>query len=343
MGAPVPHGKLAMWIFLATEIMFFTGLIGTYVVLRNGTPTAQEPWPIPEQVHLIEWIGALNTFVLICSSVTVVLAHFYLTKGNVRLAVWCVAATLALGAVFLGIKAIEYRSKYTHDILPGHVFDKLEGRRGIQYVRRLRIEVREVLGPQLAPGESEEKLGDKVLEHLGAILAPTQLEALHTAENSAADDTRDKRIKDARDALTAAVRKQVAAGGAAAIEHTDLQDGLCRLYQSLELSGSQAQITPDGAADFVDALHKKAKEDKKELELTPRIPFGNLWASCYFAMTGFHALHVFGGIVVFVLILLMALVGRLGVHHARMLELIGLYWHFVDIVWIFLFPLLYLV
>jgi cytochrome c oxidase subunit 3 len=96
-------------------------------------------------------------------------------------------------------------------------------------------------------------------------------------------------------------------------------------------------------------LHKKqedenkAKHENKELELTPRIPFGNLWASCYFAMTGFHALHVLGGIVVFVLILLMALVGRLGVQHARMLELVGLYWHFVDIVWIFLFPLLYLV
>src|SRR5262249_22708687 len=60
MGTPVPNGKLAMWIFLATEIMFFTGLIGTYIVLRNGTPTAREPWPIPEQVHLIEWVGALN-------------------------------------------------------------------------------------------------------------------------------------------------------------------------------------------------------------------------------------------------------------------------------------------
>src|SRR5438552_12305940 len=62
MGAPVPTGKLAMWIFLATEIMFFTGLIGTYIVLRNGTPSAREPWPIPEPVHLIEWVGALNTF-----------------------------------------------------------------------------------------------------------------------------------------------------------------------------------------------------------------------------------------------------------------------------------------
>jgi cytochrome c oxidase subunit 3 len=60
-------------------------------------------------------------------------------------------------------------------------------------------------------------------------------------------------------------------------------------------------------------------------------------------MTGFHALHVFGGLVVFVIILLMAMGGRLGVQHTGFLELTGLYWHFVDIVWIFLFPLLYLV
>src|ERR671935_2283897 len=101
MGAPVPTGKLAMWIFLATEIMFFTGLIGTYIVLRNGTPSAGEPWPIPEQVHLIEWVGALNTFVLICSSLTVVLAHYALAKRNVPQAVGFITVTLALGGVFL--------------------------------------------------------------------------------------------------------------------------------------------------------------------------------------------------------------------------------------------------
>ena len=58
MGLPVSHGKLAMWLFLVTEIMFFTGLIGTYIVLRNGS----KYWATPEQVHLIEWIGALNQF-----------------------------------------------------------------------------------------------------------------------------------------------------------------------------------------------------------------------------------------------------------------------------------------
>src|SRR5437773_9058949 len=87
MGLPLSNGKLAIWLFLVTEIMFFTGLIGVYIVLRNGTPTSVEPWPKPHQVHLIEWVGALNTFVLICSSLTVVLAHSALAKGNVSQAV----------------------------------------------------------------------------------------------------------------------------------------------------------------------------------------------------------------------------------------------------------------
>src|SRR5437762_10249467 len=71
MGPPLSNGKLAMWIFLATEIMFFTGLIGTYIVLRNGMPSGPvggpNAWPTPDQVHLIEWVGAVNTFVLIVS------------------------------------------------------------------------------------------------------------------------------------------------------------------------------------------------------------------------------------------------------------------------------------
>src|SRR6516162_6318863 len=83
MGVPLRTGKLAMWFFMVTEIMFFTALIGTYILLRNGSPR----WPRPEEVHLVEELGALNTFVLICSSVTVVLAHLAIGRGNVRLTV----------------------------------------------------------------------------------------------------------------------------------------------------------------------------------------------------------------------------------------------------------------
>src|SRR5437764_3559876 len=82
MAMPLPNPKLAMWLFLVTEIMFFTALIGVYMLIRNGMPTRDMPWPSPHDVHLVEWIGAANTFVLIFSSLTVVLAHWSLHMGN---------------------------------------------------------------------------------------------------------------------------------------------------------------------------------------------------------------------------------------------------------------------
>src|SRR5215475_16195326 len=99
MGLPLSNGKLAMWFFLVTEIMFFTGLIGAYIVLRQSAPHrgGVSLWPAPHDVHLAEWAGAVNTFVLICSSLTIVLAHWALGKGDVRKATRYVAITLALG------------------------------------------------------------------------------------------------------------------------------------------------------------------------------------------------------------------------------------------------------
>src|SRR5947209_18090509 len=121
-GIPMPNGKVAMWFFLVTEIMFFTALIGTYLILRNGTPARSTyKWPTPHQVHLVEWIGAFNTFVLICSSLTVVLAHWEAGKRNFKRTTLYIGVTLALGTVFLIVKAVEYKAKWDHDILPGHI------------------------------------------------------------------------------------------------------------------------------------------------------------------------------------------------------------------------------
>ncbi len=128
MGLPLPNGKLAMWLFLVTEIMFFTGMIGVYVILRNGTPNHSPfHWPEPHEVHLVEWIGAVNTFVLICSSLTVVLAHHAAHVGRPRQAMIYVGATLALGFLFLSIKGYEYSQKFEHDIIPGRIGEVLPG------------------------------------------------------------------------------------------------------------------------------------------------------------------------------------------------------------------------
>jgi cytochrome c oxidase subunit 3 len=87
------------------------------------------------------------------------------------------------------------------------------------------------------------------------------------------------------------------------------------------------------------AAHPEGLNDRLPwLKLPIVIPGGNMWASTYFLLTGFHAIHVLVGLIVFALMLPM----RLDFHSAGLIENVGLYWHFVDLVWIFLFPLLYL-
>ena len=73
------------------------------------------------------------------------------------------------------------------------------------------------------------------------------------------------------------------------------------------------------------------------------IPYGNLFASCYFTITGFHAIHVIVGMIIFFFPLKKGLTKGLEEADAQYVENAGLYWHFVDLVWIFLFPLLYIV
>jgi cytochrome c oxidase subunit 3 len=285
MGLPLSNGKLAMWMFLVTEVMFFTALIGVYVLLRQSAPSSgPNSWPTPHDVHVVEWMGAVNTFVLICSSLTVVLAHYVIARGNIRLTVVFVALTFALGCVFMVIKAVEYHSKYQHDILPGHIGDQLDRPvTGQQYAEKIK-------------GELEKIVADP--NHLGMSQETTeQCEKL-------------------------------------------LED----MKESKDAGKYNPGLGPVKIGERVNKILKEGDEERHEtVPLTPTIPHGNMWASCYFAMTGFHALHVFGGLVIFVIILLMALLGWLGPHHAAFLEYTGLYWHFVDIVWIFLFPLIYLI
>ncbi len=113
-GLPIPLGKTIVWLFLSTEIMFFAGLIGTYTVLRFGAQT----WPQTHEVHLSEPIGAFNTFVLICSSVTVVLALEAARANKAAQAKMFTFITLILGCVFLFVKGYEYYQKFSHGLYP---------------------------------------------------------------------------------------------------------------------------------------------------------------------------------------------------------------------------------
>jgi len=112
-GPPVDRGKFAVWLFLGTEIMFFTGLIGTYLVLRSGAPS----WPNPAN-RLNVNLTAFNTFVLICSSWTVVHALEKIQKGDKGGLVKWLGISILLGSFFVGVQVYEYFELVGHGSIP---------------------------------------------------------------------------------------------------------------------------------------------------------------------------------------------------------------------------------
>jgi cytochrome c oxidase subunit 3 len=289
-GLPLSRGKLIMWLFLSTEIMFFAALLGSYVVLRFGAPV----WPKPHHVHLSEPIGAFNTFVLICSSVTIVLALEAARVNKAGLAKAWMVATFLLGGLFLGVKGYEYQAKFSHGIYPW-------APRGLIYER-----------PDLYYGSA-------VRARLGEAAMIDRLKELieKPADQLSADELA------ARTRLQQ-VQKMVMSSDQQAFDMAVVAD------QVMPLPAEGAHGGHGGAHGLNDVF--------PWLRLPIVIPGGSMWASTYFLLTGFHAIHVIVGLIVFGIMLTWTLNAK----RAGAIENAGLYWHFVDLVWIFLFPLMYL-
>lgn len=109
---------LGMWFFLSTEIMFFSGLIGSYTIYRALSP---EAFRLGSQ-HMHVWLGFFNTLVLLTSSLTVALGVRSSQLGRRDKTAWYLVATAVLGASFLGVKAIEYSMEIDHNLFPGPNF-----------------------------------------------------------------------------------------------------------------------------------------------------------------------------------------------------------------------------
>ena len=198
--------SLGMWIFLATEVMFFGGMFCAYLVYRHwyfGDFSAAS-----QTIAILP--GAINTAILICSSLTVVLAVRAAQLNRRSQLVFWLLSTIVLGLVFLGIKGYEYHDKFVEHHVPGLNFSFVEA----------------------LPG------------HVGAMANP------HHAE---------------------------------------------------------------------------------------------IFFSLYFALTGMHALHMIIGVGLFSFLAFEAWRGRYTSNYYTPVENSGLYWHFVDIIWIYLFPLIYLI
>lgn len=109
----VPDGKLALWLFLASEVMLFGTFFTTYIVLR----TAAASWPVGWEVLNVP-LATLNTFILIASSVTIVMAHAKAAAKDKAGFMKFMAATVLLSFGFLIVKGFEYGAKFSHGIAP---------------------------------------------------------------------------------------------------------------------------------------------------------------------------------------------------------------------------------
>lgn len=109
----VTNSKLGVWLLIASEIMLFGGLFSAYIMLRNGVPD----WPHGSS-RLNVPLAMLNTFVLITSSMTMVMSWASLMKKNIGAYKKYMGATVLLGLAFLVVKSIEYSTKFHHHHFP---------------------------------------------------------------------------------------------------------------------------------------------------------------------------------------------------------------------------------
>jgi cytochrome c oxidase subunit III len=317
---PIPNGKTCMWLFLSTEIMFFAGLIGTYIVLRFGAIA----WPLPHDVHLSEPIGAFNTFVLICSSVSIVLALEAAKANRASEAKGWILVTFLLGLTFLGVKMYEYQQKFAHGLYPqyphGSVFEKAD----IHYAAAVRKRLLELKTEYEADQERTPEIDQRL-----AVIDEIQRDLLDPAERVTRDEPDSIQGRELILKLAYAIYPpQYGPAGAA---HTAAANG----FETLPIE--LVSFMEDQAAEHGGHSHG-LNDEHPWLRAPIMIPGGGMWTSTYFLLTGFHALHVLVGLIVFALLL----TTTLGTAMVGFIENIGLYWHFVDLVWIFLFPLLYL-
>jgi cytochrome c oxidase subunit III len=352
---PLPNGKLFLWLFLSTEIMFFAGLIGAYIVLRFGAPA----WPSTHDVHLVEYLGAINTAVLIGSSITVVLALEAARRNNTGGAKGWILLTFALGCVFLGVKIFEYKAKFDHQIRPGLPHGPIWEKADVNYAAAVRLRLAalkteftqelqtatKTREPDAPPYQGRTK--EEIDEDIAVVDNVTrEVDVAEKAMREASGSSDPAALVKARQQLLLLADKIYPR--ASLHEHHGADASHDEPEHEPAHEPAKAASTAQPQVTLVDTkvtaeesehdAHHGLNDQHPWLKLPIMIPGGNLWASTYFLVTGFHAIHVIVGLIAFACLM----PKTLGIANAGLIENIGLYWHFVDLVWIFLFPLLYL-
>jgi cytochrome c oxidase subunit 3 len=304
MGAS--YGKLMMWFFIVSDALTFSGFLAAYGFSRFkfiGTwPLADEVFthfPFLHGVSAPMYYVALMTFILIFSSVTMVLAvdaGHQMKKDKVALYMFL---TIIGGLIFVGSQAWEWKNF-------------IKGEYGAV----------ETTGGSLL--QFVDKEGHRVaLEDFAAKL-PVEREQL----------TRAKAKWFMEEAsIPSYTVAEVQAGFKAHPEVLIRIETLNKNKEKIVLSREESQVRLNQAKLVIEGAN-----------LTHNEYGSKLFADFFFFITGFHGFHVFSGIVINIIIFFNVLLGTYEKRGSyEMVEKVGLYWHFVDLVWVFVFTFFYLV
>jgi cytochrome c oxidase subunit 3 len=336
-------GKLGIWVFLVTEVLFFSGLFVAYTLYRSHHPEIF----VQAHVFLDKWLGGLNTVVLLFSSLTMALAVRNSQLGNNKQVSFFVLITMVCAAVFIGVKAIEYSHKWDQGILVRSAFNYSsahpEPKTGIgqalhisDYLVYLSVVPTILLVGFLVAAGVFFVNGKKTLATFMACLAITTGGYFLGAVGSQ-------------------IYMNVTDGGVGGHASQPLllyaQESEAKHGSTGEATSGEVHDKTGGETHAADAEHSDHAHDASGHESDAShgpdpTKFSRdigIFFSIYYCMTGLHAFHIIGGIIALAWILWRSLLGQWRFDYFGPVDFVGLYWHLVDLIWIFLFPLLYLI
>lgn len=354
-------GKLGIWLFLVTEILFFGGMFCAYAIFRSLRPDVFEGC----SQFLNTKLGAINTGVLLFSSLTMAWAVRCSQTEEHKGLTAMLAATLSCAMLFLGVKAIEYSHKWGMGLLPAgmYFYDPANPHPPGQpnyllYIcapfALLLIGVVVWLVLSIVKGNKFHVDCAKPLTVAAACFfvgvgVGTYLEsgdshadehAVHTEHNghAHADGTSDWHGHGPAD--TAMAIKEEAGGESSVMELLATDATNSGLQSDLEARERQAALAAGSVVSDDDEI-TGAISSVEENVLTPRK--AGIFFSIYYCMTGVHAIHILAGIGFLVWLLVRSVREDFNRQYFGPVDYVGLYWHLVDLIWIYLFPLLYLI
>lgn len=348
-------GKLGIWVFLVTEVLFFSGLFVAYILYRNHHPE------IFEQAHVFldKWLGGVNTVVLLFSSLTMALAVRAAQLGKNKQVALMVLITMVCAAVFLGVKAVEYSHKWDMGILVRSAFDAptlaaalndgihpeqtmIKGFSDWLVILSI-VPAILLVGFGVGAGIAKGMNNDLMAKFLGCMVITVGgyflgLFGGYFYQEATADHH----------------------GGHAQIMPSDTENPMV-LYALTQDDDHPEDHDPEHAekddhSEEGDHDHEHAEGDHshdgehhgsshggKKVDPSDYNRDIGIFFSIYYCMTGLHAIHILGGIAALAWILYRSLAGHWRQDYFGPVDFVGLYWHLVDLIWIYLFPMLYLI